>query len=248
CAHCHRHGGSGTAPFELLYEHDLKKLALVDTRPAQGTFDIRDARNVSPGDPYRSVLYYRMAKLGRGRMPQTGADVVDQQGLDLSHDWIQSLPPGSSKPSVSDAQREALRAMLAGAGADQRQAALSQLLATTSGSLYLLRAIDAGQLSEEARKQVLAAAAIHPEPLVRDLFERFIPEEQRVKRLGNVIKPAEILTLKGDAERGRKFFFREGSQCKSCHRVGKEGGDVGPELTLIAQKQSREQLLESILE
>ena len=115
--------------------------------------------------------------------------------------------------------------------------------------MYLLRALDTRQVAEPARKEVLARAAAHPDARVRDLFERFVPEEQRVRRLGSVVKPAEILALKGDGTRGRQVFFNgSGGQCKNCHRVGKEGGDVGPDLSLIGKKYDRAKLLESILE
>src|SRR5262249_50335339 len=50
------------------------------------------AHILSPGDPYRSVLYYRMAKQGRGRMPHIGSEIVDEPGLKLIHDWIRQLP------------------------------------------------------------------------------------------------------------------------------------------------------------
>ena len=54
---------------------------------------------------------------------------------------------------------------------------------------------------------------------MRDLFERFLPDEQRVKRLGSVIKPEQILALKGNADRGRELFFKSaGLQCVNCHR------------------------------
>ncbi|OAI48988.1 hypothetical protein AYO44_00885 [Planctomycetaceae bacterium SCGC AG-212-F19] len=253
CAHCHRHGGSGTAPFQLLYDLALEKLSLVDTRPAQGSFDLPDARTVAPADPYRSVLYYRMAKLGPGRMPYAGTGVIDEKGLGLIHDWIQALPAAPGRPAVraasADAQRAALQVLASDAGAAERKAALERLLASANGGMYLMRAIDTRQIAEQVREEVLAVAAAHAETTVRDLFERFIPEEQRVKRLGSVIKPAAILALKGDAELGRKIFFQSsGAQCKSCHCIRGEGGDVGPDLTLIGKKYNPEQLLESILE
>ena len=38
------------------------------------------------------------------------------------------------------------------------------------------------------------------------------------------------------------------SQCLMCHRVGEEGGAVGPELTAISSRFSRRDILESIIE
>jgi putative heme-binding domain-containing protein len=253
CAHCHRRGGGGTAPFELLYGLSLAKLALVGTRPSQGAFEIRDAENVTPGDPFRSVLYYRMAKLGRGRMPHAGSGMVDEKGLELIHDWIANLPATSGRPaeepSVTDAQRAALKVLASPSTTTERKEAAGRLLGSTSGALYLLRAIDTHRVADGVRDEVTALAAAHPEAAVRDLFERFTPEEQRVKRLGTVVKAADILALKGDATRGRQLFFKgSGAQCQSCHRVQNEGGDVGPDLSQIGKKYDRAKLLESILE
>jgi putative heme-binding domain-containing protein len=115
--------------------------------------------------------------------------------------------------------------------------------------LLLAQAITENRIPDAVRPQVLAAAMARPESQVRDLFERFIPDEQRVKRLGNLIKPEQILCLKGDAGRGRELFFKmAGLQCANCHRVGDTGSTLGPDLTLIGKKYSRAQLLESILE
>lgn len=49
-----------------------------------------------------------------------------------------------------------------------------------------------------------------------------------------------------DAARGQKLFNETG--CALCHRLGREGGFVGPELTSVAARFDRRALLESILE
>ena len=79
-------------------EADPKRLArlrrtavALDVRPVLGAFGLTDARILSPGDPYGSVMYYRLAKVGPGRMPHAGSQVTDSRGLDLIHDWIISL-------------------------------------------------------------------------------------------------------------------------------------------------------------
>jgi putative heme-binding domain-containing protein len=57
------------------------------------------------------------------------------------------------------------------------------------------------------------------------------------------------LATRGDARRGRAVFAGpEGAGCIRCHRVGAEGGDVGPDLSDIGGKFGREHLIESVLE
>lgn len=92
CAHCHRFGGGGSAYVQLTRELPLAETRAVGVRPAQGTFGIHDAQLIAPGDPYRSTLFFRMAKLGPGHMPHIGSTTIDARGLDLVHDWIAQLP------------------------------------------------------------------------------------------------------------------------------------------------------------
>jgi putative heme-binding domain-containing protein len=240
CAHCHQPGAGGTAEINLLYDAPLEPKAL-EVRPVQGSFGIPGAFILAPGDPYRSVLYYRMAKLGPGRMPHIDSQVVDEAGLRLIHDWIRQLPGYKDERALVD---KLIRARPA-----DRRAALDRLLASTPSALLLLRALDEGRLPEPVRREVLAAAMAHSDSQIRDLFERFVPDEQRVKRLGSVIRPEQILALQGDAARGRDLFFKNaGLQCANCHRVNGAGHSLGPDLTQAGKKYTRAQLLDSILD
>ncbi|MBX3444554.1 MAG: c-type cytochrome, partial [Planctomyces sp.] len=52
-----------------------------------------------------------------------------------------------------------------------------------------------------------------------------------------------------DPEQGRMVFFHpQGPGCARCHSVGGRGGRVGPDLSGVGRTQSREKLLQSILE
>jgi uncharacterized repeat protein (TIGR03806 family) len=256
CGHCHRRGGGGSSFFDVNYAHTLEKTSLLGTRPTQGTFGIHDAQIVAPGDPYRSVLYYRISKLGHGRMPQFGSQVVDPSGTQLIHDWIASLPAIGDDAAASVVQR--LRAEEGAALAalasekeigDATVKAFDRLLASPSGGLQLLVALDADRLSDPVRHLAISRGAAHTDPTIRDLFERFLPEEQRARRLGTAIQPDAILALTGDAERGRRLFLEAtGVQCKNCHKIGEAGKPLGPDLTAIGKKLDRARLLESILQ
>ena len=54
----------------------------------------------------------------------------------------------------------------------------------------------------------------------------------------------------GDPEKGRQMFFDPESKapCAQCHTIGGQGGDVGPKLTGIAARRSRNSLIQSILD
>ena len=126
CAHCHRPGGGGTSHMHVRHDVPQDKTRMLNLRPSQGTFALHGAEVVAPGDPYRSVLYYRMAKLGRGRIPHFGARVVDKQGLALMHDWIASLPV-DAKSGKTDAAHNDLRS---------RQRVILKKLAAANGVSY----------------------------------------------------------------------------------------------------------------
>jgi putative heme-binding domain-containing protein len=131
----------------------------------------------------------------------------------------------------------------------EQQEIIDQLLSSTSGALILTQALADKHIPEPARGQVLASAVKRPEPQVRDLFERFLPDDQRIKRLGSAIRPEQILSLKGDASRGKELFFKSTAlQCVNCHRIAGAGSKLGPDLSEIGKKYTKSQILESILE
>jgi len=115
--------------------------------------------------------------------------------------------------------------------------------------LTLLGLIEGREASESLRREVITMTRNIPQVEIRDLFERFVPPGERLKRLGDVVDPAAILALPGDARRGRGIFANNpAAQCKNCHRAGDVGENVGPELTKIGAKYSKAALLEQILE
>ena len=256
CGHCHSRGGGGSAAFDVQYHIPLDKARLLSARPTQGTFGILGAEVVAPSDPYRSVLYYRMSKLGHGHMPQFGAQLVDQQGLRLIHDWIASLPPSvemTAAPSVQKLRRDEQARIHQISAADGDRARIAELasqqMATPSGALLLVDHIVSGQIAAQTRQPLIELGTGHTDPAVRDLFERFLPEEKRAKRLGSVIDARDILSQRGSAENGRRLLLETGGiQCKNCHRIGTQGQSLGPDLTQIGKKLDREKLLESLVD
>ncbi|HSQ57732.1 MAG TPA: PQQ-dependent sugar dehydrogenase, partial [Gemmata sp.] len=103
CAHCHRFGGGGgQVVLELDYSKPMKETGILDVKPKQGDFGIPDASIVKTGEPDRSVLLYRMAKFGKGRMPHLGSEMPDQDGIITVRGWIWSLNrPNDPIPGIS---------------------------------------------------------------------------------------------------------------------------------------------------
>jgi len=252
CSVCHVADGGGNAKFKVTYRTPTAETQLVGEPPIHGTFGLSDARLIAPSDPYASVLFYRLSKLGRGRMPHVGSSQTDEQGLELIHEWIASLPKPEGPPAPAlpsyNATLVALRDCAA-AAATERATVIDGLLSSTREALVLTRTVAREALPKALREEVIARSLAHPDVNVRDLFERFVPPSQRIKRLGDSVDPQEILALSGNAESGRRFFFSDAaSQCKNCHRVQGQGGTLGPDLSEIAKRYQRHELLESLLE
>ncbi|WP_198675254.1 PVC-type heme-binding CxxCH protein [Pleomorphovibrio marinus] len=65
---------------------------------------------------------------------------------------------------------------------------------------------------------------------------------QRLEKLEQL----EAHIPKGNLDRGRALYFGKAA-CSSCHSIGSEGGDFGPDLTSIQKDRSAHDLLEAIL-
>ena len=144
-----------------------------------------------------------------------------------------------------------LREILAGDRfpGEVRRRTAEQLVDSVGGAIVLLRLIDENQLPADLKQTVVSKATTHPDLNVRVLYEKFIPEADRPKKLGAAISADQILALTGDAARGRVIFEQSSAaQCKQCHAVQKFGGSLGPELTNIGKKYERAALLETILQ
>lgn len=257
CTHCHQANAGGTTPIDLSYELPLQQTKTVGIRPIQGTFNIAGAKIIAPGDPASSVLYYRVAKLGGGRMPRIGSTQVDERAIRMIRDWIARMPAPKPETEVNGAtkvvpaDRDAIESLrhVDRLSASDRKAAISQLASSTRGALILLGLIDLPHPAEPLKHEVVSIGRNSPLVEVRDLFERFIPDEERVKRLGDSVDRSAILALPGDSNRGRSIFSTNAAaQCKSCHKVGNLGENVGPDLTKIGTKYNKAALLDEILE
>lgn len=242
CSHCHRLHAGGAVLSHMHADLELSATNMLDVRPSQGTFGIHGGRVIAPGDPYSSVLFLRVSKLGSGRMPRLGSSEVDPAGTRLVHDWIQSL----AESTAANPWEQRLAQLAAGSG-DQK-GLIDEVLNSTSGALRVSHAIDLNLLPDIVARQIVSTAVTHASGPVRDIFERHIAADQRVRRLGSSIDPKEILALQGNAKRGRDLFFHaEGVTCRGCHRAGGEGREIGPNLAGVGSRQNREQILESIL-
>jgi quinoprotein glucose dehydrogenase len=108
----------------------------------------------------------------------------------------------------------------------------------------LLEDLVANRIEPELRLDVLLAARGREDAAVRDRLAQY--ESSRPK--DDPIAAFREALAGGDRERGRTLFRENAAvYCLRCHKIDGDGGEVGPDLTGIGTKQSREYLLESIV-
>lgn len=147
---------------------------------------------------------------------------------------------------VDKAAEKARMELLTRADADSKalEAAVRHFAASSEGGMLLVRMAQEQRLSAAAR--TLAATQIEqcPDLAVRALARAQFPAATQAP--GSERKSA-VLALQGDARNGQKLFFGERARCYSCHRFYERGGEIGPDLSAVALKYGRGELLESIL-
>jgi len=89
CANCHRPGGT-VAYFDARYDTPLAQQGLIDG-PVLINEGIDHARMIAPNDRWRSILYMRANTLEGFKMPPLARQTVDQAGMTLLRQWIESL-------------------------------------------------------------------------------------------------------------------------------------------------------------
>jgi putative heme-binding domain-containing protein len=241
CSMCHHPGGNAIVSFYLRRDLSFTELN-TNKGTGIGTFGMRDARIIVPGDPYRSVLFYRMSKLGYARMPYIGSQVVDAAGVALVEQWIRSLAHDRaaelSAPATSGSRGARVLQSLVGKTPPRGknlEEAVAELLKSTEGALALVAQMHCNTLDAQAVRVAVAAGGRATSD-IRGLFETFIPESQRKATLGASANPDDILSLKGDRQRGKLIFFSDGARCRACHEIDDRNRSLGPTLREVAKK------------
>ncbi len=102
----------------------------------------------------------------------------------------------------------------------------------------------AGKAPREVLLDVIEAAAKRSSPSIKKKLEAY----QAAKDPKDDLAAFRETLYGGDAKAGKEIFYeRPEAACFRCHKMNSEGGEVGPELTGIGSRQTREYLLESIV-
>jgi putative heme-binding domain-containing protein len=101
--------------------------------------------------------------------------------------------------------------------------------------------VSPGQLEAARREQLFR----HPNAALRKRAQTLLANAGSADRRKVVEEYRPALDLKGDAVRGRAVFQKT---CATCHRLGDEGHEVGPDLRAVLGNKTPEALLADVLD
>jgi putative heme-binding domain-containing protein len=126
-----------------------------------------------------------------------------------------------------------------------RTAAFAVMLARPERATALLHAIEAKRIAAgELAASDAQALFKHKDKAVSALADKVLAELKPPSRESVIAKFKPALAAKGDAARGREIYAQ---RCVTCHRIGEQGVQLGPDLITVKAK-GRDGILTAILD
>jgi putative heme-binding domain-containing protein len=128
-----------------------------------------------------------------------------------------------------------------------RKQAVRSLAQIRDGASALLELAREGKLPEDVAftASIELNSARWPEIKQKAVALLPLPQGQNSTPLPSI---GELVKMKGDPRAGARVFSNPTAACATCHRVGGEGVELGPDLSEIGTKLGKEALYESILD
>ncbi len=139
-----------------------------------------------------------------------------------------------------------------GALADRQSALATLTTLNDAGATQLLGAwldrLVSGQVPKELQLDVLEAAQNNQNVAHAAATRAALAKFESLRTAKDPLGPWRESLHGGNAEAGKQTFIeRQDAACFRCHKINGEGGEVGPEMAGLGQRQTRESILESIL-
>ena len=127
-----------------------------------------------------------------------------------------------------------------------RSAAAKSLARNRSGETLLLKMVTDKSLSDDLKFAVANVLHASRDAATREAAVEHLPLP--AASAGTPLPPvAQLVTRSGNEQSGKAVFTAKGT-CANCHKVAGEGKEVGPDLSEIGSKLSKEALYVSILD
>jgi putative heme-binding domain-containing protein len=153
------------------------------------------------------------------------------------------------RQATPEALKAVQRLVIGKAEPEIKQTALAALAGSRPGTTWLLAINDRKHLPGELRADVGRLLRNSPFVDLRNRAMIAFPPPGRIdpKKLPAI---AKLAIRRGNTARGKQLLagsVKSDLQCLKCHTIRGVGGNVGPDLSVIGKKGSRENLFESIL-
>lgn len=126
-----------------------------------------------------------------------------------------------------------------------RIAAVAALGKSDAGARDLLRIAEAGSIGQDVKFAFSDALLGSGNPEIREAAKKYVTPVAAVD--SKTIPPVKsLVSMRGDGEKGKVVFHTVGT-CIKCHKVQGEGKEVGPDLSEIGSKLSRQDMYVAIL-
>jgi putative membrane-bound dehydrogenase-like protein len=107
-----------------------------------------------------------------------------------------------------------------------------------------MKKLSANEVPAATRLDLLEAARAQNDPSLNEAITAY----EKSKSPDDKLAAFRETLQGGNAERGKHLSLEHlAAQCTRCHKIGKEGAEVGPDLTKIGKLMNREQLLEALV-
>ncbi len=188
--------------------------------------------------PAVEALQTTVQTAGSTELAVAAIQALGQQTLSRSNTQVAARALESLKTLVSEQTP-----------AEWRSAVLSALAVSPAGSAYLLDRHEKKQLPEAFVAEAGRLLRNSPFQALRNRAMLAFPPAGKLdpKKLPS---PAALAQRHGNPEKGKTLLaasLKGEAQCLRCHMVRGVGGQIGPDLSMIGKKASKENLYESIL-
>jgi putative heme-binding domain-containing protein len=181
------------------------------------------------------------------------AAVASAKELALQTEAIRALGSMAGGPPKDEVAARALKELQALVGkpaaVELRLAAVEALAGSRSGTIWLLDTHQTAGLPKDVVAEAGRLLRNSPFQGERNRALLLFPPPGKLdpKKLPPI---SELAKRQGNPENGRQLMIKSVTselQCLKCHMIRGQGGQIGPDLSMIGKKGSKENLLESIL-
>ncbi|MHB1423519.1 MAG: PVC-type heme-binding CxxCH protein [Gemmataceae bacterium] len=237
----------------LLSNAEARAIALALIGAAQRMADLSRveelARNTKEAEPVRKTAVQTLGQLPSAESIQVLRGLMEDKAVgEEAVAALGRLARNRRERSAAEQALKSLQDTVLSKG-PAAHAALSALAGTRSGSQWLLNQherkalsadldADAGRLLRNSSYVDLRNKATIAFPPPRRLDPQKLPSIPH------------LLARRGDSNRGKQLIaasIKNDMQCLKCHTISGTGGQIGPDLSAIGKKASKQDLFESIL-